>query len=149
MKELKKLIILFAAILAAEGALAVTLPSTSYMPSSVGSEAYGGGESAGELFSVSTFNILGTWGEDCSAGTKDLNLCQDCCNEKAYGSKGCCPNGECSAERRAECDDLYNTCANDCGRSLPLDAPLWFVILSIVMLSVAKHLAVRMRHTIN
>lgn len=149
MKELKKLIILFAAILAAEGVLAVTLPSTSYMPSSVGSEAYGGGESAGELFSTATFSILGTWGEDCSAGTKDLNLCQDCCNEKAYGSKGCCPNGECSAERRAECDDLYNTCANDCGRSLPLDAPLWFMLMCAVMLSVAKYLVMRMRHTIN
>ena len=148
MKQLRFLIIALGLTMA-QVVLAVTLPSTSYQPYSVDTNYEGLGINVGTVNNSMTFSALGdggSWGDECAReSSHDILACQNCCADKFLS---CCPGGECEEDEYNECKKLQLSCANDCGRSLPLDAPLWFVILSIVMLSVAKHLAVRMYQTI-
>ena len=149
MKQLKFLIIALGLTIA-QGVLAVTLPSTSYQPYNVATDYEAEGFSVGNIKSNMNFSALaegGSWGDECAgAGSQEILACQNCCLEKFYT---CCPGGACDDDEYNECKQLQRDCANDCGRSLPLDAPLWFMLLSVFILSVAKHLVVRMRQTRN
>lgn len=136
MKKLKFIISVMAA-LAAQWAVAVTLPSSSYTP-------YGGSDASYEAGAYyvtlpsSSFIGLGT-SEWCSAETPGTEACENCCSEAVTSCYS-------SGEEEAECDRLNLECTRYCdGASLPLDAPLWFMVMSVVILSVAKNLVRRYR----
>ena len=139
MKTLKFLILALGLIIA-QGAVAVTLPSTSYSPYSIGGvyEA----EPSGQMVTLpsSAFSSLGegepTW---CANQTPGTTACSDCCSEAVIACYS-------SGEEESVCDANNLECTRYCdGHSLPLDAPLWFVVMSVVILSVAKNLVRRYR----
>ncbi len=118
MKILKFLIVALS-IVAVQCAWAVTLPSTSYTPHSGGDgfssqSVYGSGS-----LITGTFSALGDTDTGvCATETPDVpasgTSCEDCCESQSF----------------ADDDALYLECVNKCeqGASLPLDAPLWFML---------------------
>ena len=63
----------------------------------------------------------------------DLNQCYSACSG----------DGDCMDW----CDEMNYKYQGDCGRSLPLDAPLWFLLVGVVILSAAKNLTIYVRHS--
>ena len=129
MKTLKFLILALG-LIAAQGAVAVTLPSTSYNPYSGGGSSYEA-EPSGQLITLpsSSFRSLGA-GEPvwCSDQTPGTTACSDCCYEAVIA----CYSG---GGEESECDANNLECTRYCdGHSLPLDAPLWALILLFVIL---------------
>ena len=134
MRKLKFIISVMAA-LAAQWAVAVTLPSSSYSPYS-GSDASYDGAVYSVTLPKSSFNALGT-SEWCSSETPGTDACENCCTDNVVACYG-------SGEEEAECDRLNLECTRYCdGGSLPLDAPLWFMLVGAVILSAAKNLVRR------
>lgn len=139
MKRFRFLIVALG-LFAVQGVFAVTLPSTSYSPYSSSSsysevQIYGSG-----TVITGSFNELGTATDVCTTEGEpgvppEEGTCEECCS-KYFGAKD--PAGNLA-------------CVSSCeqGASLPLDAPLWFMLALAaafaVMLSVAKHLAIRER----
>lgn len=121
MKNLKFLIMV-CGIMIAQVVLAVTLPTTSYTPHSSGDSyssesVYGGGS-----LIAGSFNTLGTEVDVCASATPGVpsgyGTCEDCCDHYF-------PDDESS----------YLQCVNACeqGPSLPIDAPLWFMLVIAVL----------------
>ncbi len=134
MKILKFLIVALS-IVAVQCAWAVTLPSTSYYPHS-STDSYSSGAS-GTDFSIMSGSYLslgdGESYDVCATKTPGVpsgyGTCEDCC-ENYFPDD----------------DSTYLQCVNACeqGASLPLDAPLWFMLLlpaAFVILSKANGLA--------
>ena len=130
MKSLKFLI-MFLGVLIAQGVMAVTLPSTSYTPYYQAS-----GEESSSIYSsgstiTGNFLRLGDDGGDYSDCTGDGNgytadgsqTCAQCC-------AGLIPAGSSEdwMEQRAACVAYCEP-----GPALPLDAPLWFMLLIAVL----------------
>lgn len=139
MKRLKILILALGLIMA-QGALAVTLPTTSYSPYSTSEITYDGMDATGVQFSSMKFSALGSseWGDACvaeSGGVGNISACQSCCERKFYE---CCPNGECEDEEYEQCKQLSRDCNNECGRSLPLDGGEWVLLTLLAMAMVGR-----------
>ena len=133
MKQLRFLIIALGLTMA-QVVLAVTLPSTSYQPYSVDTNYEGLGINVGTVNNSMTFSALGdggSWGDECAReSSHDILACQNCCVDKF---SSCCPGGECEEDEYNECKKLQLSCANDCGRSLPLNGGEWVLILMVVL----------------
>ncbi|MBO6034353.1 MAG: hypothetical protein J6P34_00690 [Paludibacteraceae bacterium] len=140
MKRLKFLIVVLG-VFAAQGVMAVTLPTTSYTEySSPVSYEVSGTSPGGIVLPSTSFQQLGSIPYDeCTAKTS-FQECEQCCSQKV---RDCYTDP--SIPDKSECNTLSLNCNNDCGRSLPLDAPLWFMVMSVVILSVAKNLVRRYR----
>lgn len=133
MKRLKFLIVALG-VFAAQGVFAVTLPSTSYYPHS-SMDSYSS-ETAGTDFSIMRGDYLslgaGESPDVCATATPGVpsgyGTCEDCCDNYFPDD-----------------DSTYLQCVNACeqGASLPLDAPLWFMLVIAVILSAAKNLVRR------
>lgn len=122
MKRLKFLIVVVAAF-AAHGVWAVTLPTTSYNEYSsyvTTTEEYSVG---GVSLPSSSFLQLGAIPYDDCTAMSTFQACEQCCSQKVRD----CYN-DMSITDKSECNTLSTECNNSCGRSLPLDAPLWFMI---------------------
>lgn len=144
MKNLRILIVLVLSVVASQVVLAVTLPGTSYTPYTSGGESY---SSATESVVGSGSLIKGSYLEQL--GVTDYS---ECTNLTTFAAcEQCCSNlvTQCyeSGKSPSECESLSSGCNNSCGRSLPLDAPLWFMLVGIVILSVAKTLTIYVRHS--
>lgn len=142
MKRLKFLIVALG-LFATQGVFAVTLPSTSYTPY-VCSESYTSSysdEHTDFRSFVGTYASLSSF--DCSSQTT-FDACNNCCIDKQNECFAQCQGDEGCA---ADCAAQTSECQNNCGRSLPLDAPLWFLLASIVILSVAKTLTIYVRYS--
>ena len=123
MKKLKFLILVLGMI-AAQGVLAVQLPSSSYseVPSYESS-----GEvvlNSGVTFPKSSFLQLGTIDYNECTSKSTFQDCEHCCRQKVIDCYGDSSIGD-----KSECNTLSSECNDGCGRSLPLDAPLWFMLL--------------------
>lgn len=132
MKRLKFLIVAVAAF-AAHGVWAVTLPTTSYTQynsdESYSSEFIGGGLSTVK----GVYQELGTVDPEAAESCKGSSpgvpktgaTCADCCMA-AYN---------CGSSSDPDCGRNYLSCINGCeqGASLPLDAPLWFMLVIAVL----------------
>lgn len=157
MKRLKFLIVVLG-LFAVHGAVAVTLPSTSYSPSDMNGEY----NNDAILYNNVDSRISGSFialraADETSCQTDDPGVpksgssCEDCC-KTASGVEGCVDT--CMAQEGADIDECqnscnestgYKTCVNGCeqGASLPLDAPLWFMLAlaalgTVVTLSVVQ-----------
>ena len=137
MKRLKFLIVALGAF-AAQGVFAVTLPSTSYNDHSsyvTVTDEYSVG---GTLTQSGSFMQLGAISYDDCTSMPTFQGCEQCCKQKVFDCYS-----DPSITDKSECNTLSQNCNNDCGRSLPLDAPLWFLLVGVVILSVAKNLVRR------
>ena len=149
MKRLKFLICLVAAVLAAHGVKAVTLPSTSYSPYSSGSDGYDsyGAYSSGTSTVSGSYLKLSTdygyeWTDHCAEtypGGENLQACMAC----VESDWNACYT-ECSGDDECMdwCDEQSSIYKDSCGRSLPLDAPLWFMLLCPAAIGAARRLRV-------
>lgn len=142
MKRLKFLIVALG-LIAAQGMFAVTLPTTSYKPASYVTDDNVSSGMNGNLFSGS-FLRLGS-GEIETACLEEFPpetdptgvACSQCCSD-TYASV--CPSGSC-----ADYDQDFEDCKTACvARSVPLDAPLWFM-LALAALGAAFSVALRKR----
>lgn len=132
MKHLDKMIkccALLVAMACVNVSYAVTLPTTSYNPSyqTLGDEpSYSGMTLNSPSFSSSKFSMFGSsWGDECGAGTAPLDVCTTCCANKL--AEVCPDPSQCDPEYV----DMYTSCANDCGRSLPLGSGLSMIIMAL------------------
>ncbi len=134
-----KFLILVMGLLAAHGIMAVTLPGTSYTPAYFDTDSYEPPTVSpyGVTLPSSSFLGLGASVDDCvEKGT--FSLCEDCCGaEEDKCFQKCADDDDACFER---CKAATAECKNACGRSLPLDAPLWCLLLPIVILSASKNL---------
>ncbi len=136
MKRLKFLIVVVAAF-AAHGVWAVTLPTTSYNEYSsyvTTTEEYSVG---GVSLPSSSFLQLGAIPYDDCTAMSTFQACEQCCKQKAID----CYNDPYIPDK-SECNTLSGDCNDGCGRSLPLDAPLWFMLV-IAALSVTLRACAR------
>ena len=142
MKKVLKFLILCLGLVAAQGVMAVTLPSQSYNPyviPSVGEDNanYDPVIGNGVMMPGQSFSTLregeGSWGTQCvQTSSKDLTTCQNCCARLL--SQICSDVTNCPSEYLT----LYNDCANECGRSLPLDGGIYLIIALAVAFGAAK-----------
>lgn len=148
MKKLKFLIVVLG-LFAAQWVMAVTLPSTSYTPYA-GDEQYGSSVvpsgvsiKSGGLLSLGGYDDVYKWTSHCSEdypGPENLMACQSCVAadlSKCYSA--CGEDTDC----QDWCDEQNKIYQGECGRSLPLDAPLWFMLAlaalgTVVTLSVVQ-----------
>lgn len=117
---MERIKILIIAILVAEGVMAVTLPTSSYNPSS----SFDGDEmfmnTNGSMVRGS-FSMLGTGAYDACAPGEDLGYttsfetCEDCCKK-----------AEPDASLRADC---INYCYGGQAALSPLDPSTWFMVI--------------------
>lgn len=120
MKNLKSLMVAVAAIIA-QGVMAVTLPSTSYTPYGGDNEyVYESTETSGSMYEEHYYALGEGAYEECTS--KDFAGCTSCCGDLVLA---CYQSGK----GMAECEKISTDCNNECGRSLPLSAPLWFALL--------------------
>ena len=142
MKRLKFLIVVFG-LIAAQGVFAVTLPSTSYTPYS-GSDAFSSESAGGGLTMVKgAFDELGT--VDPAASGKCVGASPGVPSSGATCSDCCITYYNCGSSSDPDCGSNFLSCINGCeqGPSLPLDAPLWFMLAlaalgTVVTLSVVQ-----------
>ena len=124
MKNLRILIVLVLSVVASQMLLAVTLPGTSYTPYTSGGEGYSATENvvgSGSLIKGSYLEQLGVTNYSECTNLTTFAACEQCCSNlviKCYES----------GKPMSECEALSSGCNNECGRSLPLDAPLWFML---------------------
>ena len=145
MKRLKFLIVALG-VFAAQGVFAVTLPSTSYNDHSsyvTVTDEYSVG---GTLTQSGSFMQLGAIPYDDCTAIQTFQGCEQCCQQKVLE---CYQNP--SIPDKSECNTLSQNCNNDCGRSLPLDAPLWFLlviaVLSVTLRAYARRVSQAVRRT--
>ena len=145
MKRLKFLIVALG-VFAAQGVFAVTLPSTSYNDHSsyvTVTDEYSVG---GTLTQSGSFMQLGAISYDDCTSMPTFQGCEQCCQQKAID----CYNDP-SIPDKSECNTLSRDCNNGCGRSLPLDAPLWFMlviaVLSVTLRAYARRVSQAVRRT--
>lgn len=141
MKNLRILIVLVLSVVASQVVLAVTLPGTSYTPYTSGGEGYSATENivgSGSLIKGTYLEQLGETDYSECTSMPTFAACEQCCSNLVIQ---CYESGK----SPSECESLSSSCNNSCGRSLPLDAPLWFILMSVVILSVAKNLIRRHR----
>lgn len=142
MKRVLKFLILSLGLVFAQGVMAVTLPSQSYNPyviPSVGEDNanYDPVIGSGVMMPGQSFSTLregeGSWGTQCvQTSSKDLTTCQNCCT--GLLSQICPDVADCPSEYLT----LYHDCANECGRSLPLDGGIYLIIALAVAFGAAK-----------
>lgn len=144
MKSILKFLILSLGLVAAQGVMAVTLPSQSYDPYAIDptmadESIYVYSTGYGVSMPSESFSSLradeSDWGSKCiQSSSENLMACQNCC----YGLLAAvCPNPSLCSE---EYLNLYHACANDCGRSLPLDGGLYLILALAVAFGAAKAL---------
>ncbi|MBO7368484.1 MAG: hypothetical protein J6U24_07820 [Paludibacteraceae bacterium] len=143
-----KFIIVALGLLAAQFVAAVTLPSTSYTPYAQGDDYSSSVTSpTGVTMVPSSYLQLGDFVYDWSAaetcatdypGPENLSLCQNCVSGVEAGCEGMCTSYlKTDPGKYKEClewcgqQNLHYQ--GDCGRSLPLDAPLWFMLVIAVL----------------
>ncbi len=134
-----KFLILVMGLLAAHGIMAVTLPGTSYTPTYFDTDSYEPSVSSpyGVTLPSSSFLGLGAASDECTQKSS-FSECESCCGEEEDKCfQKCAEDDDACFER---CKAATSECKNACGRSLPLDAPLWCLLLPIVILSAAKNL---------
>lgn len=110
-------------------AVAVQLPSSSYTPYSSGEydSAYGDGSSTTN--SSGSFLQLGTaddtWCRSFDPQTQQ-KMCEDCCVDEYNSCMALVAQGLVTEQ---DCNDSSLSCGRYCdGASLPLDAPLWYML---------------------
>ncbi|MDY6427191.1 MAG: hypothetical protein SPK61_04160 [Bacteroidales bacterium] len=139
MKRLKFLIVAVAAF-AAHGVWAVTLPGSSYTPygtdeqySSQSVVSSGVKVSSGGLVRLGDYDDVYPWTDHCATeypGPENIMACQNCVYlDWQQCSKACSGDNDCMDW----CDEMNYKFQGDCGRSLPLDAPLWFLLVGAVL----------------
>ena len=134
MKKLKFLIVVLG-LVAAQGVMAVTLPGSSYSPYTT-EEQYnpqsvvpsGVRMTSGGLVSLGDYDDVYTWTDHCATdypGPENIMACQNCvATDLSQCYTACSGDSDCMDW----CDEMNYKYQGDCGRSLPLDAPMWFVL---------------------
>lgn len=154
MKRLKFLIVVLG-LFVAHGVMAVTLPSSSYSPYSFDEQSYsqsvapsGVRASSGRILSLGDYSDVYPWTDHCATdypGPDNIMACQNCvATDLNQCYSACSGDGDCMDW----CDEMNYKYQGDCGRSLPLDAPLWFLLASIVILSAANYAASESRRQV-
>lgn len=143
MKKVLKFLILCLGLVAAQGVMAVTLPNQSYEPYAidpkmadesiyVSSTGYGVSMPSESYSSLRAGESSG-WGDKCvQSSSRDITTCQNCCAGMLYAV---CPNPSTCSE---EYVNMYHDCANECGRSLPLDCNIYLILALAVAFGAAK-----------
>lgn len=137
-KILVKLILALTFAFVSSCVMAVTLPSTSYTSHYIDDNSYAASSSYDSQLVTMRFEALASaWGDACLTGNmaQSLKECTDCCLDKFYE---CCPYGTCDTDTYNECKSLQSGCANDCGRSIPIDGSEWVLILMAALAVVGK-----------
>jgi hypothetical protein len=124
-----KEVLIAVALLISGVALAVQLPSTSYIAPEYSSEySYQSSEISGPTFPSKAYFALRAGADDCSIVEGDPDACKTCC-ENAYGR---CVD-ECSdpdSDECKECQQSISACKKEkCDKSLPLDGGEWVLII--------------------
>lgn len=142
MKSILKFLILSLGLVVAQGVMAVTLPSQSYnlyVIPSVGEDNanYDPVIGSGVMMPAQSFSTLrageADWGSTCvQSSSRDIQTCQNCCASMLYMV---CPNPSTCSE---EYLNLYHNCANECGRSLPLEGGMYILFALAVAFGAAK-----------
>lgn len=137
MKRFKFLIVVLG-LIATQGVFAVTLPTTSYTEYTSPTGGYDDNSISGVGLPSSPFMQLGTISYDECTSMATFQLCEQCCSNKV---RDCYSDP--TVTDKSECNTLSSECNNGCGRSLPLDAPLWFMLAlaalgAVVTLSVVQ-----------
>ena len=143
MKKVLKFLIFCLGLVAAQGVMAVTLPNQSYEPYAidpkmadesiyVSSTGYGVSMPSESYSSLRAGESSG-WGDKCvQSSSRDITTCQNCCAGMLYAV---CPNPSTCSE---EYVNMYHDCANECGRSLPLDCNIYLILALAVAFGAAK-----------
>lgn len=136
-----KIFITASLLLCFSGAAAVTLPGSSYTPAPAFDDDNNSASSivSGIRLPSSSFVALGT--TDCSLYSSDKEACDACC-EAPYDSclEDCGYTTDCyqsCAAAESECKKAY------CPSSLPLDGGMWVLAVLVIILSVAKNIAIK------
>lgn len=136
----KFLIVFIAAILAAGGAMAVTLPGTSYSPYANGDNTgadnsvyYGMKMPSKSFLSLSTAERTDNCTKDAETDPQG-DACASCCDN--YYGNGSTIEGAC-AESDWDCWDARGACMDACRTELsPIEGGEWFMILLAALLAV-------------
>lgn len=142
MKSILKFLILSLGLVVAQGVMAVTLPSQSYEPYSIDPQinnefSYDSSIGYGVSMPSESFSSLkegeSDWGSKCiQSSSQNLTACQNCCSGMLYAY--CSDPLVCPEEYL----NKYYACANDCGRSLPLDCNIYLILALAVAFGAAK-----------
>lgn len=123
--------------------MAVTLPNQSYEPYAidpkmadesiyVSSIGYGVSMPSESYSSLRAGESSG-WGDKCvQSSSRDITTCQNCCAGMLYAV---CPNPSTCSEVYV---NMYHDCANECGRSLPLEGGMYILLALAVAFGAAK-----------
>lgn len=119
------------------GAGAVTLPGTSYNPTSFDEDVYGSTTIVGTGIRLPASSFIALGVTDCSAYSTDKEGCDTCCE----GSYTSCTE-DCSEEDTdcwQACADAVSTCKKAyCPTSVPIDGGMWVLAVLVSVLAIIR-----------